>query len=285
MTAAAHRPDRQADRARRRHADARRARRRRRRGGGRGRADGAPGRPASLALVRDPFPLDEAIGAETTAATDAARFVIELRAELDPALYRGLLRARRPVLVRGVGRRFSGVYYVQSVRTTLESATLLQSFVATRNAHRADGPGELRPVRRGGAGDSERRLRRARRRLVGRPLLRQVRGRRHRRRRPEEDRPHPRARCRPCSARRSTAAGRCRACRPAAARSAGCCSCRRSATRCGSSSPPATSAGRSGSGRSGARPTAPAAPTTSAPRPAPRRRRATARTPRRRSAC
>jgi len=45
-----------------------------------------------------------------------------------------LLRARRPVLVRGVGRRFSGVYYVQSVRTTLEGSTLLQGFVATRNA-------------------------------------------------------------------------------------------------------------------------------------------------------
>ena len=94
----------------------------------------AAGATASLAFVRDPFPLDEAIGAETTAATDAARFVIELRAELDPSLYRGLLRARRPVLVRGVGRRFSGIYYVQSVRTTLEGATLLQSFVATRNA-------------------------------------------------------------------------------------------------------------------------------------------------------
>ena len=92
------------------------------------------GATASVGLLRDPFPLDEAIGAETTAATDAARFVIELRGELDPALYRGLLRARRPALVRGVGRRFSGVYYVQSVRTTLEGSTLRQSFVATRNA-------------------------------------------------------------------------------------------------------------------------------------------------------
>ncbi len=94
----------------------------------------AAGATGSLAFVRDPFPLDEAIGAETTAATDAARFVIELRGELDPSLYRGLLRARRPVLVRGVGRRFSGIYYVQSVRTTLEGATLLQTFVARRNA-------------------------------------------------------------------------------------------------------------------------------------------------------
>lgn len=92
------------------------------------------GAAASVALVRDPFPLDGAVGAEATAATDDARFVIELRAELDPALYRGLLRARRPVLVRGVGRRFSGVYYVQSVRTTLEQAALRQTFVAVRNA-------------------------------------------------------------------------------------------------------------------------------------------------------
>jgi Phage tail baseplate hub (GPD) len=92
------------------------------------------GAGGSVVFVRDPFPLDDAIGAETTAKTDAARFVIELRAELDPSLYRGLLRARRPVLVRGVGRRFSGIYYVQSVRTTLEDTTLLQSFVAVRNA-------------------------------------------------------------------------------------------------------------------------------------------------------
>ena len=91
------------------------------------------GATAAAALLGDPF-LDEAIGAEATAATDAARFAIELRAELDPALYRGLLRARRPVLVRGVGRRFSGVFYVESVRTTLENATLTQTFVARRNA-------------------------------------------------------------------------------------------------------------------------------------------------------
>jgi hypothetical protein len=94
----------------------------------------AAGATASRSLLRDPFPLDEAIGAESAAATDAARFVIELRAEMDPALYRGLLRARRPVLVRGVGRRFSGIYYVESVRTTLEDSTLSQTFVASRNA-------------------------------------------------------------------------------------------------------------------------------------------------------
>jgi hypothetical protein len=92
------------------------------------------GASASTMVLSAPPPLDEALTAASSAATDDQRFVIELRAELDPALYRGLLRARRPVLVRGVGRRFSGVYYVQSVRTTMEDNRLLQTFAALRNA-------------------------------------------------------------------------------------------------------------------------------------------------------
>lgn len=94
----------------------------------------AGGAGAATALLVDPPPLDEALGAAASAGTDDARLLVELRAELDPSLYRGLLRARRPVLVRGIGRRFSGVYYVESVRTTMEDNQLLQTFVAVRNA-------------------------------------------------------------------------------------------------------------------------------------------------------
>ena len=94
----------------------------------------AAGAGAATAVLVDPPPLDEALGAAASAATDDARLLIELRAELDPSLYRGLLRARRPVLVRGVGRRLSGIYYVQSVRTTMEDNQLLQTFVGVRNA-------------------------------------------------------------------------------------------------------------------------------------------------------
>ena len=92
------------------------------------------GAEGAVHLMRDPYPLDTAINAASTAATDAARFAIELRGELNPSLYRALLRARRPALIRGVGRRFSGMYYVQSVRTTLADGALTQSFVAVRNA-------------------------------------------------------------------------------------------------------------------------------------------------------
>lgn len=55
---------------------------------------------------------------------------VEVRGEVDCAHYRGLLRARHRVLLKGVGRTFSGGYYVHSVRTTLESGLLTQSFIA-----------------------------------------------------------------------------------------------------------------------------------------------------------
>jgi hypothetical protein len=92
------------------------------------------GASATTALLRDPVPLDAAIADEGSGATDRDLFAVEARGELDPELYRGLLRARRPVLLRGVGRRFSGTYFVRTVRTTLEEGVLTQTFVAERNA-------------------------------------------------------------------------------------------------------------------------------------------------------
>lgn len=92
------------------------------------------GATSAQVLLRDPFPLDTAINAKATGATDLARFLVEARGELDPALYRGLLRARLPVLIKGVGAKFSGTYYVRSVRTVLQEGQLTQTFIATRNA-------------------------------------------------------------------------------------------------------------------------------------------------------
>jgi phage protein D len=92
------------------------------------------GASAATALLRDAQPDDAAIAAEGRAATDRVRQAVEARGELDPALYRGLLRSRRPVLVKGVGARFSGTYYVSAVRTVLDQGELTQTFIATRNA-------------------------------------------------------------------------------------------------------------------------------------------------------
>lgn len=84
--------------------------------------------------LRDPVPLDASIEAESGAATDELELVLEARGEIDPEQYRGLLRARRGVLVKGVGRRLAGTWYVTSVRTVLEGGALTQTFIAARNA-------------------------------------------------------------------------------------------------------------------------------------------------------
>jgi hypothetical protein len=84
--------------------------------------------------LRDPQPSTASITTEANALTDALELCIEARGELDPALYRGLLRARRTVLVKGVGTRLAGSWYVSSVRTTLDTGALTQTFVLQRNA-------------------------------------------------------------------------------------------------------------------------------------------------------
>lgn len=104
---------------------------------------GGAGADALHGLLRDPTPLEAAITAEGTAATDAAGFTLEARGELDPALYRGLLRARRPVLIKGVGRRLAGTWYTRSVRTVLDDGALTQTFVAARNAFDPSGSDEF----------------------------------------------------------------------------------------------------------------------------------------------
>jgi hypothetical protein len=94
----------------------------------------AAGVTARERWMRDPVPLDTMISVEAAAATDELELCLEARGELDPALYHGLLRARRTVLVKGVGRRLAGTWYVSSVRTTLDAGVLAQTFVLLRNA-------------------------------------------------------------------------------------------------------------------------------------------------------
>ncbi len=84
--------------------------------------------------LRDPQPNGASITTEANAATDELELCLEARGELDPALYRGLLRARRAVLLKGVGSRLAGTWYVSSVRTTLDTGVLTQTFVLQRNA-------------------------------------------------------------------------------------------------------------------------------------------------------
>lgn len=95
---------------------------------------GAAGGATASGWMVDPPATDAALRAAGTGAADDARFVLEARGELDPALYRGLLRARRPVLIKGVGKRLAGAWYVRAVRTSIVDGKLAQTFVAERNA-------------------------------------------------------------------------------------------------------------------------------------------------------
>ena len=92
------------------------------------------GATGAVRLLRGALPRDEAINAQADGQGARDRMVVEARGELDPALYRGLLRAHRPVLVKGVGDRLSGSYYVTEVRTEMAAGTLKQRFTARSNA-------------------------------------------------------------------------------------------------------------------------------------------------------
>ena len=71
---------------------------------------------------------------EARAEMDAERFMVEARGSLDPERYGRLLRARRPVDLVGLGRRYSGRWWLREVVTELANGALHQTFVAERNA-------------------------------------------------------------------------------------------------------------------------------------------------------
>ncbi len=92
------------------------------------------GSGGAVALLRGALPRDGAIGAHARGRMARDTMAIEARGALDPALYRGLLRAHRTVLIKGVGARLTGTWYVTEVVTVLSEGRLLQSFAAVTNA-------------------------------------------------------------------------------------------------------------------------------------------------------
>ncbi len=61
-------------------------------------------------------------------------FAVVADGELHTSAYGDILRAKRPVNVRGAGRMFSGTYYVEKVLLTLSGETNTQAFTLRRNA-------------------------------------------------------------------------------------------------------------------------------------------------------
>ncbi|MDJ0893067.1 MAG: contractile injection system protein, VgrG/Pvc8 family [Gammaproteobacteria bacterium] len=68
------------------------------------------------------------------AVTDRSAWAIRAEGELNAAAYGGILRAKRPVMVRGAGRQFSGRYYVERVHHRFTGDSYTQAFTLRRNA-------------------------------------------------------------------------------------------------------------------------------------------------------
>ena len=62
------------------------------------------------------------------------RLAITAEGELNTVAYGGMLRAKRPIMVRGAGRQFSGTYYVERVHHIFTPESYTQRFTLRRNA-------------------------------------------------------------------------------------------------------------------------------------------------------
>ncbi|MFG6080216.1 hypothetical protein ACEUZ9_000667 [Paracoccus litorisediminis] len=92
------------------------------------------GATGSVRFLRGGLPRDAALTAHARGRGQADHLSVEARGQLDPARYRGLLRAHRCVLIKGVGDRLGGSHYVREVQTELADGNLLQRFTAVSNA-------------------------------------------------------------------------------------------------------------------------------------------------------
>ncbi|HEY5912267.1 MAG TPA: hypothetical protein VJA21_16820 [Verrucomicrobiae bacterium] len=68
------------------------------------------------------------------ALSDQSALAITAEGELNTVAYGGILRAKRPIMVRGAGQQFSGTYYVERVQHILTGDSYKQSFTLRRNA-------------------------------------------------------------------------------------------------------------------------------------------------------
>lgn len=68
------------------------------------------------------------------AIADESALAITADGELNTVAYGGLMRAKRPILVRGAGQQFSGTYYVERVNHILTPDSYKQNFTLRRNA-------------------------------------------------------------------------------------------------------------------------------------------------------
>jgi hypothetical protein len=68
------------------------------------------------------------------ALVDHSSWAIVAEGELNTVAYESVLRANSPLMVRGIGRQFSGTYYVEKVLHVINGDGYIQRFALRRNA-------------------------------------------------------------------------------------------------------------------------------------------------------
>lgn len=89
--------------------------------------------PRRVLLSRTGMADSAELQALAQAVVDESSWAITAEGELDTAVYGGVLRAKRPVLVRGAGRTLSGSYYVDRVHHGFSDQGYVQRFSLRRN--------------------------------------------------------------------------------------------------------------------------------------------------------
>ncbi len=93
-----------------------------------------PARPRRVLLAHTGLAHTGELQTYAQAVVDRSAWSITAEGELNTVAYGKLLRAKQPVLLRGAGRQWSGLYYVEKVTHTLTADTYVQSFTLKRNA-------------------------------------------------------------------------------------------------------------------------------------------------------
>lgn len=91
-------------------------------------------RPRRVLLSRTGLAQTGELQTYAQAVVDRSAWAITTDGELNTVAYGGILRAKRPVNVRGAGRQFSGTYYVEKVTHTFSGEGYTQRFTLRRNA-------------------------------------------------------------------------------------------------------------------------------------------------------
>lgn len=94
----------------------------------------APDRPRKTLLAATGMAQSGELQTLAQAVVDRSAWAIRAEGELNTIAYGGVLRAKRPVEVRGAGQQFSGTYYVERVLHSFSGDGYAQRFVLRRNA-------------------------------------------------------------------------------------------------------------------------------------------------------